>query len=134
MAGRNFVSDEMASRIQQSVSYTENIGAQNRPIKRRIVRQRGGAAGSNFALCTITSEISSSKFAVDVKIGNPNEATSGSLPKGHLYLNYATTNAVAVGAQLMAIFYPSTAEGVEYDCFPIETLYNLVAPPEEEEE
>lgn len=133
MAGKNLISNEMADRIQQSVAYTENIGAQNRPVKRRIVRQRGGGGSSNFALCTITSEISSSKFAVDVKLGNPNTPTSGSLPKGHLYLNYATTNAVAVGAQLMALVYPGTSSGIEYDCFPIETLYNLIAPPEEEE-
>lgn len=98
-----------------------------------IVEETGGQ--SNFALCTITAQGDTNKqFRVDVKLGNPNTTTEGELPKGILYLNYATTNAVAVGAQLMALIYPSTTEEITYDCFPIETLMNLVALPEEPEE
>lgn len=93
-----------------------------------------GAGQSTFALCTITAEKSSSEFNVTVKLGNPNATSPDELPTGILFLNYATTNAIAIGGQIMAIVYPSETEGVKFDCFPIETLYNLVAAPEDDEE
>lgn len=137
MAGRNFVSNELGARILQSVSYTENIGNPNQPTKRRIVRQRGGGGAGNTALCTILSKgANENQFNVSVKIGNPNAAATGSLPKGILYFNYATTNGIAIGGDILAVTFPSISgtEGVKFDCFAIETVMNLVAPPDEEEE
>lgn len=136
MAGRNFISNELGARILQSVSYTENIGNPTQPTKRRIVRQRGGGGAGNIVLCKILSKRGESDFNVSVQVGNPNKTSTASLPKGILYLNYATTNALAVGGELMAVTFPtiSGVEGVKFDCFAIETLYNLVEPAAEEEE
>lgn len=131
---------EAVRNIQQST--------RGRPIR----RDRGGTGkGTEFGLCTITEEGENDKeYLVDVVVGNP-QITVETPPepddviKGVLYLNYATTNAVAVGAQIFTILYATTkelpppVEGEEpdklptYDCIPMETLYNLVALPEEEE-
>jgi hypothetical protein len=98
-----------------------------------LVEETGGAG--NTALCTVLSERADpNEFNVSVKVGNPNAAATGTLPTGILYLNYATTNALAVGGNILAVTYPtiSGVSGVTFDCFAIETIYNLVAPPEPE--
>jgi len=73
MAGRNFVSNEMVGRIQQSVSYTENIGNPTRPIKRRIVRQRGGGGGVR-AYVVITAVTDAANYVGNVLKG-PGQTT-----------------------------------------------------------
>lgn len=100
-----------------------------------LVVETGGGGGTEFGLCTITATGANDKqFKVDVVLGNPND--NAAPVKGILFLNYATTNAVAIGAQIMAITYPSTVtpeegeDALAVDCFPVETLYNLVALPE----
>ena len=69
MAGRNFVSNEMAGRIQQSVAYTENIGNPTQPTKRRIVRQRRGGGGGVRAYVEITTVTDAENYKGDVLEG-----------------------------------------------------------------
>jgi hypothetical protein len=69
MSGRNFVSDEMVPRIQNSVAYTENIGNPTRPTKRRIVRQRGGGAGGVRAYVIITSVTDAANYKGNILSG-----------------------------------------------------------------
>lgn len=133
------LSDQTASELPAIFEAVRNIpqATRGRPIR----RDRGGVGGdeTKFGLCTITEEKTESLFAVDVVLGNPNDSENTEVISGLLYLNYATTNAIAIGAQIMAITYSSTAtpeEGedpVSLDCYPIETLYNLIAPPTVEE-
>lgn len=87
------------------------------------------------ATCTIVSEASPNQYNVTVQVGNPNASAVEPLPVGILFLNYATTNALALGGVLFAIVYPSiSGPAGTFDCFAIETLMNLVAPPEPEPE
>jgi len=136
------LSDQTASELPSIFEAVRNIqqSTRGRPIR----RDRGGVGGGTiFGLCTITGENEekpNKEYFVNVREGNPNDPAPTELPKGVLYLNYSTTNPVSIGAQIMAILYDSTKEVPEgedpiytYDCFPIETLYNLVSPPEEEE-
>lgn len=122
------LSNQHANELPEIFEAVRNtlLPTRGRPIR----RDRGGTGGgTEFGLCTITAENSPIQFAVDVVVGNPND---GADPvKGILYLNYATTNAIAIGAQIMTIIYSSTVTDIIYDCFPVETLYNLVALPEE---
>jgi hypothetical protein len=91
-------------------------------------------ASTNISLCTITSELGGSDYAVDVRLGNLIGPIEGELKKGILHLTYSTTDPVTVGASIMAIIHKNTTdESIDYDCFPIETMMNLVALPEEEE-
>jgi len=95
------------------------------------------ATGAEFGLCTVTGEGANNKeYEVNVQVGNPKLTPAATLPKGILYLDFATTNAVAIGAKIQAILYPSTKtpvlpapDTITYDCIAIETLYNLVSPP-----
>jgi len=123
-----FLSDQHANELPEIFNAVRDIiqPTRGRPIR----RDRGGqGSGNPFGLCTITAEgANDQQFLVDVVLGNPNDA--GPSVKGILYLNYATTNAIAIGGQLMAITYASSVENIVLDCFPIETLYNLVALPE----
>lgn len=100
-----------------------------------LVVETGG--GAEFGLCTITAMGDNNKeYKVNVQVGNPKLTPAAELPKGILYLDFATTNAVAIGGKIQAILYPSTKPTVEppnaltYDCIAIETLYNLITPPE----
>jgi hypothetical protein len=69
MAGRNFVSDEMAGRIRESVAYTENIGNPTRPTKRRIVRQRGGGGGGVRSYVVITAVTDAANYIGNILSG-----------------------------------------------------------------
>jgi len=93
-----------------------------------LVVETGGST-SNHGLCTITGEGANDKqYLVSIILGNPNEPTGEPPKTGILHLNYATTNPISVGAQIMTIVYKSST-GDTYDCYPVETLYNLVVAP-----
>jgi len=69
MSGRNYLSNEMAGRLQQSVAYTENIGNLTRPINRRVVRQRRGGEGGVRAWVKITAVTSAANYKGNVLKG-----------------------------------------------------------------
>jgi len=86
---------------------------------------------SNIGSCRITGDgANDQQYLVDVVLGNPND--NAAAVKGILYLTNATSDPVAVGAKIITLAYPSKVSGIKLDCFPIETIYNLVTPPDEE--
>jgi len=124
------LSNTHADELPAIFETVRNIQQSTRGRPRR--RDRGGTGGgTEFGLCTITGDgANDQQYLVSVILGNPND---GADPvTGILFLNNATVNPVSTGAQIMAITYPSTTEGTTLDCFPVETIYNLVTPPDEE--
>ena len=91
----------------------------------------GEGNGGKFAQCTVTSDLGGGVYSVSVQIGNP-LSPNPELKTGKLHFIYATEGGVGIGGQIRAEIYSSEEEGVDFDCFPIETTMNLIAPPPEE--
>jgi hypothetical protein len=133
MKDRNFVSRQTAEAIKKVVYEVQNLTPKRSRNNRRVIRSLSSAAsaGGNFAQCTILSELATDQYSVTVTTGNPQGTTEDST--GILYFQHATTNAVAIGGVIWALTYEHEgAGGVDFDCFPIETTMNLLAPEEEE--
>lgn len=134
MKDRNFVSRQTAEAIKKVVYEVQNLTPKRSRNGRRVIRSLSSAdpaAGGNFALCTITGEAGEDQYNVTVVPGNPRTNPTDSFT-GILYFDNATTNAVAIGGKIWALTYEhADAAGVDFDCFPIETTMNLIAPEEE---
>jgi len=87
-----------------------------------------GESGGNFAQCTITADNGGGNYSVSVQTGNP-LSPDLDLKTGKLHFLYATEGGVSVGGQVRAEIYSSEEEGIDFDCFPIETTMNLIAEP-----
>lgn len=125
------LSNTHADELPAIFETVRNIQQATRGRPNRRDRGGQGGGGTEFGLCTITGDgANDQQYLVNVVLGNPND--NADPVTGILFLNNATVNPVSVGAQIMAITYSSTTENISLDCFPVETIYNLVTPPDEE--